>query len=197
MARKATPMTKPELLSAIAKELSVTKKEAGKFIQVFHDIACNEINKNNCFVIPGLTKIYKVYRKARTGRNPSTGEEIKIKARTALRFKPAKALRDATISPKTAKSRSPTIKEVKFLQPEIEALNLENSVVWMEGWFESKEDLPWKVLKTYQDPLEKIVVVYKKKNNHAGEKAWQPQPVVSIQKKQQNLLLKNLKVKNS
>lgn len=174
MASKAAPMNKAELISAISKQMAVSKKEAGGFIQALNDIACSEIKKKNCFVIPGLARISKVHRRARTGRNPSSGEKIKIKARTALKFKPAKALQDATMGPR---GRGQVIEQVKLSKPEREVLDIEDSVVWLEGWFESKEDFPWKVLKSYQDPPpEKIVVVYKKKDHPETENTEAQKP---------------------
>ena len=49
------------------------------------------------FVIPGIGRVVKAHRKARMGRNPQTGEAIKIKAKTVVRLRPAKVLKDAVL----------------------------------------------------------------------------------------------------
>lgn len=91
------PMTKSQLISEIAGKLSVSKKDAGAFIDLLTDIACKETKKKGVFVLPGLGKLVKVQRKARMGRNPATGEPIKIKAKTVVKFRVAKACKDAVL----------------------------------------------------------------------------------------------------
>jgi len=54
----------------------------------------------NIIVLPGFGKLVKVKRKARKGRNPATGEEIQIKAKTVVKFRVAKACKDAIVPPK-------------------------------------------------------------------------------------------------
>ena len=63
------------------------------------DTAIKETKKNGLFVVPGLGRLVKAHRKARTGRNPQTGEPIQIKANTVVKFRVAKAAKDA-IEPK-------------------------------------------------------------------------------------------------
>jgi DNA-binding protein HU-beta len=63
------------------------------------DTAVKETKKSGVFVIPGLGRLVKAHRKARTGRNPQTGEPIQIKAKTVVKFRVAKAAKDA-IAPK-------------------------------------------------------------------------------------------------
>jgi DNA-binding protein HU-beta len=59
-----------------------------------------ETKKNGVFVIPGLGRLVKAERKARLGRNPQTGETIKIKAKTVVKFRVAKAAKDIIAPPR-------------------------------------------------------------------------------------------------
>jgi len=94
---QAKPMTKSQLISDLAEKLSMTKKDANGFMDLFADIAYKETKKKGSFVLPGFGKLVKVQRKARTGRNPATGEVIKIKAKTVVKFRVAKACKDAVL----------------------------------------------------------------------------------------------------
>ncbi|MEI6126844.1 MAG: HU family DNA-binding protein [Pseudomonadota bacterium] len=69
----------------------------GIFIDLLTDIAYKETKKKGSFVLPGFGKLVKSQRKARMGRNPATGETIKIKAKTVMKFRVAKACKDAVI----------------------------------------------------------------------------------------------------
>jgi DNA-binding protein HU-beta len=91
------PMTKSQLISEIADKLNVTKKDANGFLDTLGAIAYKETKKTGTFVLPGFGKLVKVQRKARTGRNPATGEVIKIKAKTVVKFRVAKACKDAVL----------------------------------------------------------------------------------------------------
>ena len=66
-------------------------------------LAVSEVKKNGMFVIPGLGRLVRQERKARTGRNPATGEAIKIPAKKVVKFRVAKAAKDAIVPPKKAK----------------------------------------------------------------------------------------------
>jgi len=100
MADKAKPITKSQLVGELAEKLGITKKDVGGFIDTLSQIAGRETKKNGVFTLPGIGKLVKVQRKARIGRNPATGEEIKIKAKTVVKFRVAKACKDAIIPPK-------------------------------------------------------------------------------------------------
>jgi len=63
-----------------------------------------EVKKNGVFVIPGIGRLVRVDRKARMGRNPSTGETIKIAAKKVVKFRVAKAAKDAIVPPKAKKA---------------------------------------------------------------------------------------------
>ena len=97
MADKAKPITKSQLVAELAEKLGTTKKDVAGFIDTLSQIAGRETKKNGAFTLPGIGKLVKVQRKARIGRNPATGEEIKIKAKTVVKFRVAKACKDAII----------------------------------------------------------------------------------------------------
>lgn len=89
------PMTKNQLLDHMAKKTKVTKKFAGEFIDEFVKLSYKEAKKS--FVVPGLGKLVVVNRKARTGRNPATGQTMQIPAKKVLKFRIAKAAKDAIL----------------------------------------------------------------------------------------------------
>ena len=74
-------------------------KTAAAFLDHLAETAIKETKKNGVFVIPGLGRLVKSSRKARMGRNPQTNEPIKIAAKTVVKFRVAKTVKD-TISPK-------------------------------------------------------------------------------------------------
>jgi len=92
---KGKPLTKSQMLSELAEECGITKKEAASFVDALVRLAYREAK--NGFTIPGLGKLVVVKRKARMGRNPATGETIRIPAKTVLKFRISKAAKDATL----------------------------------------------------------------------------------------------------
>lgn len=100
MAKEAKAMTKSQLVAELADAVQVTKKEASSFLDALTDIAYKEAKKKGVFVLPGFGKLVKAQRKARMGRNPATGEPIKIKAKTVVKFRVAKACKDAILPSK-------------------------------------------------------------------------------------------------
>ncbi|MEI6125130.1 MAG: HU family DNA-binding protein [Pseudomonadota bacterium] len=100
MGKEVKAITKAQLVSEISEKLAVTKKDVNSFIDTLSDIAYKETKKKGSFVLPGFGKLVKVQRKARTGRNPATGEVIKIKAKTVVKFRIAKACKDAILPSK-------------------------------------------------------------------------------------------------
>ena len=92
-------MTKTQLVRHLAGELEVPNKTAATFLETLTTTAIKETKKNGVFVLPGLGRLKKVQRKARMGRNPQTGEPIKIAAKTTAKFYLAKAVKDS-IAPK-------------------------------------------------------------------------------------------------
>jgi DNA-binding protein HU-beta len=93
-------MTKNELQSALAEATQTDKRTAGVFLDTLSDIAYKEIKKNVEFVLPGFGKLLKQKRKARTGINPKTQQKIKIPAKTVLKYRVAKAAKDAVLGVK-------------------------------------------------------------------------------------------------
>jgi len=91
------PLTKAQVVAQLADTLSMTKKGAGEVLDALGTLACKETKKKGSFVLPGFGKLVKVQRKARMGRNPATGEAIKIKAKTVVKFRIAKACKDAIL----------------------------------------------------------------------------------------------------
>ncbi len=93
-------MTKSQLVSKIAEDNELTKAKVAGVLDTIVGLAINETKKNGQFVVPGLGKAVKSHRKARMGRNPQTGAAIKIPAKTVVKFRVAKAFKDAVIPPK-------------------------------------------------------------------------------------------------
>jgi DNA-binding protein HU-beta len=89
--------TKSQIIAHLADKGGISKKQAGEILGELVGLAYKEAK--NGFTIPGLGKLVVVNRKARTGRNPATGAEIKIPAKRVLKFRIAKAAKDA-IAPK-------------------------------------------------------------------------------------------------
>jgi DNA-binding protein HU-beta len=93
----AKGMTKSEVLNAVAEKTGKTRKEVAEFIDILVGVAYEETKKSGEFTIPGLGKLLKKHREARMGRNPATGESIKIAAKTVVKFRVAKAAKDAIL----------------------------------------------------------------------------------------------------
>lgn len=91
----AKPMTKREIIDHLATKLDQPKKVAEQFLNEYTELAYKEAKKS--FTMPGLGKLVVERRKARKGRNPATGEEIKIPAKKVLKFRIAKAAKDAIL----------------------------------------------------------------------------------------------------
>jgi DNA-binding protein HU-beta len=93
--KMASGMTKTQLVRMMAEKMELNNKQSAAFLELLADTAVKETKKNGVFVIPGLGRLVKAHRKARLGRNPQTGEEIKIKAKTVVKFRVAKSAKDA------------------------------------------------------------------------------------------------------
>ncbi|HET54227.1 MAG TPA: HU family DNA-binding protein [Ignavibacteria bacterium] len=91
----ANSMTKAEIVDHLARKVGTTKKQATEFLNTFVELTYKQAK--NEFVIPGLGKVSVGKRKARMGRNPQTGAALKIPASKVLKFKFAKAAKDAVI----------------------------------------------------------------------------------------------------
>ena len=91
----AKPLTKSQTAAAVAEANGLTKKQATDLLTNLADLAISSTKKTGAFTFPGVGKLKLVNRKARMGRNPATGEEIKIPAKTVVKFTVAKAAKDA------------------------------------------------------------------------------------------------------
>ncbi len=90
-------MTKSQLMNTLAEKCDCTKKDAQQFLEMLTELAYSEVEKSGEFTIPGIGKLVKQNRKARMGRNPATGEQISIPAKTVVKFRVAKAAKDAVL----------------------------------------------------------------------------------------------------
>ena len=95
-----TRMTQTALVKELAESSGVNNKIAKAMLEGFAKIAVRETKKVGVFVIPGIGRLVRVDRKARMGRNPATGEAIKIAAKKVVKFRVAKAVKDAIVPPK-------------------------------------------------------------------------------------------------
>jgi len=89
-------MTKGQIVAGVAEKAEITKKQAGIAIEALVTMAYK--NAKNGFTVPGLGKLVLVNRKARIGRNPATGATIQIPAKRVVKFRVAKACKDAVLS---------------------------------------------------------------------------------------------------
>ena len=89
-------MTQTQIIAEMATKTGIAKKQVKDFLTEYIDLAYREAKKGE-FALHGLGKLVKQKRKARIGRNPATGEEIKIPAKTVLKFRVAKAAKDAVL----------------------------------------------------------------------------------------------------
>jgi DNA-binding protein HU-beta len=94
------PLTKTQLVSYLADKFSMTKNASKEILDKLSKLAAAETKKAGSFTLPGIGKIVLIKRKARTGRNPQTGAEIKIPAKTVTKMRIAKAFKDAVVPQK-------------------------------------------------------------------------------------------------
>ena len=100
MADQKKVLTKGQIVTHFAEKFDMSKKAAAAMIGEYAALAIAETKKRGAFVLPGIGKSVLAKRKARTGRNPATGQEIKIPAKTVVKIRLAKAFKDAIIPPK-------------------------------------------------------------------------------------------------
>ncbi len=96
----AKVMTKAQVVGHLAEKLGLQKKAVAGALEELVSLAVKECKSSGQFVVPGLGKAVKAHRKERMGRNPQTGEPIKIPAKTVVKFRLAKAFKDAVVPPK-------------------------------------------------------------------------------------------------
>lgn len=98
MAKAAKKMSKSAVASCLAEKVGVTKAQSRMYLEELANLAYKEAK--NTFTLPGLGKLVLVNRKARMGRNPQTGEPIKIAAKKVVRFRVSKVCKDAILTGK-------------------------------------------------------------------------------------------------
>ena len=91
----AKALTKSQITASLAETVGITKKQAVQILEAIVALAYK--NAKNSFTIPGLGKLVLMNRKARMGRNPATGQSIKIPAKKVVKFRVAKAAKDAIL----------------------------------------------------------------------------------------------------
>ena len=94
------PMTQAQIISALADKCDLNKTVVKALLEEMADLAVRETKKSGKFVVPGFGRIVKSDRKARLGRNPATGETIKIPAKKVVKFRMAKSIADQIVPPK-------------------------------------------------------------------------------------------------
>ena len=99
----AAKMTQSQMIKELAATAEVANKVAKTLVTAYAELAIKETKKNGVCVLPGIGRLVRVDRKAREGRNPATGEKIKIAAKKVVKFRVAKAVKDAIVPPKKAK----------------------------------------------------------------------------------------------
>ena len=88
-------MTQTEIVNSLADASGLKKTDVKGLFDAIADLAAKEVKKNGEFTLPGFGKLVKATRKAREGRNPATGAVIKIPAKTTVKFRLGKAMKDA------------------------------------------------------------------------------------------------------
>ena len=94
----AKSLSKSQIASTLAEKVGVTKKQSVQYLDELAQLAYK--NAKNTFTLPGLGKLKLKNRAARIGRNPKTGEQIQIKAKRVVKFRVAKAAKDAILGTK-------------------------------------------------------------------------------------------------
>lgn len=90
-------MTKSAIIASLAESTGLSKKQVDGLVMEMTNLAYKEVKKSGEFVVPGLGKLVKIKRAARQGRNPATGETIQIPAKTVVKFRVAKAAKEAVL----------------------------------------------------------------------------------------------------
>jgi DNA-binding protein HU-beta len=102
-ARGGKKMTQGEVLKHFAERFELKRADVKAIFEELAELAAREVRKNEEFVLPGFGKLALARRKARVGRNPQTGEPVKIPAKTTLKFRLGKAMKDSVVPAKGKK----------------------------------------------------------------------------------------------
>lgn len=98
-------MTQTAIVRELAETTGVNNRVAKHFMESLAQLAVRETKKNGMFVMPGIGRLVRAERKARVGRNPATGEAIKIPAKRVVKFRVAKSVKDAIVPSKKAPAK--------------------------------------------------------------------------------------------
>lgn len=93
-------MTQSEVINHFAEKFGLKRAQAKEVFDEIASLAQNEVKTNGEFVLPGFGKLVLSERKAREGRNPATGETIQIPAKTTLKFRVGKGMKDSVVPKK-------------------------------------------------------------------------------------------------
>ena len=93
-------MTQSEVINHFAEKTGMKRAQVKEFFEELSNLATSEVKTNGEFVVPGFGKLVLSQRKAREGRNPATGETIQIPAKTTLKFRVGKAMKDSVVPKK-------------------------------------------------------------------------------------------------
>jgi DNA-binding protein HU-beta len=90
-------LTKSEMMSVLVEKTQLKKKDVVSVLDAYNELIAKVLKKEKKFKIPGIAILQIKHRKARMGRNPMTNEPIKIKAKTVLKARPVKELKDKVL----------------------------------------------------------------------------------------------------
>src|SRR5438270_3515308 len=97
-------MTQTAIVRELAETTGINNRVAKQFMESLAELAVRETKKNGVFVLPGIGRLVRADRKARVGRNPATGEAINIPAKKVVKFRVAKAAKEAIVPVKAKKA---------------------------------------------------------------------------------------------
>ena len=90
-------LTQTAIIRELAESTGVNNRVSKQYLESLAELAVRETKKNGIFILPGIGRLVRADRKARIGRNPATGEAIKIPAKTVVKARIAKQLKDAVL----------------------------------------------------------------------------------------------------
>ena len=90
-------LSKSQIVAVMADATGLSKKDVKKFMESLYELAIKQVKSSGEFGLLGLGKMVKLHRKARVGRNPATGATIQIPAKTVVKFRLAKAVKEAVL----------------------------------------------------------------------------------------------------
>ena len=93
-------LTQAQTIAALAETVNLNKKVVKTLFEELESLAVKETKRSGVFIVPGIGRLVRSDRKARMGRNPATGEPIKIPAKKVVKFRVAKSAKDAIVPPK-------------------------------------------------------------------------------------------------